>query len=481
MGTKLKTVGLVSVGIVAGVLLSLGITATAQRAAGPGPLPVEELRQFTNAFGAIKRSYVEPVEDRKLIVEAITGMLSSLDPHSAYMDEKALKELRESIRGRFGGVGLEVGNENGYLKVIAPIEGSPAFRAGLKPNDLITKVDGVDVKSISFTEAVTRLRGDPDTSVAIEVSRKGEAAPLPFKLTREIIKQQTVRAKIVEPGYSYVRITQFQNPTTGDLAGKLEELARDGQLKGLVLDLRNNPGGALTSAIGVSAAFLPRQSLIVSTKGQLPEAQSKAYATKNEYQPTGGDDVLRAVPAFYKNLPMVVIVNGGSASASEIVAGALQDYKRATVIGSQTFGKGSVQQVLDLPPDGKTGVKLTISRYYTPSGRSIQAKGIEPDLVDDDTAEGNLITYPREVDLAKHIANDRSAEAAARKEEEAKAIEEERKRLGQRRLPEYGSKDDFQLRQALNHLKGLPVETHKTLTAAGTPGAKASEAPVARK
>ena len=465
MGSKLKTFGLVGTGIIAGVLLSLGITATAQRAAGGrGPLPVEELRQFTDVFGAVKNNYVEPVEDKKLITSAINGMLSGLDPHSAYLDEKAFRELRESTQGRFGGLGIEVGSEDGVIKVITPVEDTPAFRAGIKAGDLITRIDDAEVKGMPLDQAVAKIRGAPNTQITLTITRKGEPAPLKFTMTREIIRVQSVRAKIVEPGYGYVRVTQFQDPTVEDLGKKLEDLAKQGPLKGLVLDLRNNPGGVLPGAIGVSAAFLPRESLIVSTKGQLAEAQAKYFAVKDEYQ-RSGDDVLRRVPAVFKSLPMVVIVNGGSASASEIVAGALQDYKRATVIGSQTFGKGSVQTILPLPPDRRTGIKLTISRYYTPNGRSIQARGIEPDLQVDDTAEGNLFTFPREVDLDKHISNDRQAEAAARKEQEARPAEEERRRAALRRPIEFGGKDDFQLQQALNHLKGQPVITHKTLTA----------------
>jgi carboxyl-terminal processing protease len=465
MGSKLKTIGLVSTGIVAGVLLSLAITATAQRAADRrSPLPIEELRQFTDVFGAIKSNYVEPVDDRKLITEAINGMVSGLDPHSAYLDEKAYKELRESTQGRFGGLGIEVGSEDGYVKVISPIEDTPAFRAGVKAGDLIVKIDGVDVKGMSVNDAVGKLRGAPQTKVTIGVTRKGEKEEISFTLTREVIRVQSVRAKVVEPGYAYVRITQFQDPTVEDLGKKLDEMSKEGPLKGLVLDLRNNPGGVLPGAIGVSAAFLPRDALIVSTKGQLQEAQAKYFAVKDEYQ-RSGEDVLRRVPAVYKNLPMVVIVNGGSASASEIVAGALQDYKRATVIGSQTFGKGSVQTILPLPPERKTGVKLTISRYYTPNGRSIQAKGIEPDLQVDDTVEGNLFDFPREVDLAKHISNDRQAEAAARK---GNSAEEEKRRAALRKPLEFGSKEDFQLQQALNFLKGAPVVTRKTMTAAAT-------------
>ena len=475
MHKTLKNVGLITTGVLAGVLLSLGITATAQRAADlRGPLPIDELRQFTDVFGAIKNNYVEPVEDKKLITEAINGMLSGLDPHSAYLDEKAFKELRESTVGRFGGLGIEVGREDGvddgsgFIKVISPIEGTPAFRAGIKPGDLIVKIDDINVKGLKLNEAVTKLRGAPGSSVTLTIARKGEAKPIVVPLVREEIKVQSVRAKIVEPGYGYLRVSQFQDPTVADLVAKLDELYKSGPLKGLVLDLRNDPGGVLPGAIGVSAAFLPKDSLIVSTKGQIQEAQGKYFGTKDEYQ-RGGDDLLKRLPAGVHDVPMVVLVNGGSASASEIVAGALQDYKRAKIVGTTTFGKGSVQTILPLPPERKTGIKLTISRYYTPNGRSIQATGIVPDYVVDDTAEGNIFEFPREADLDRHLNNPESVAAAAvaaanAPDATAKLAEkqaEDARRTALKKPIEFGSKDDYQLQQALHVLKGEPVETKK--------------------
>ena len=479
MRKSLKTIGLISTGVLAGVLLSLGITATAQRASDArAPLPIDEIRQFTDVFGAIKTSYVEPVDDKKLITEAINGMVAGLDPHSAYLDEKAFKELREATVGRFGGLGIEVGREDGtddgsgYIKVISPIEGTPAFRAGIKTGDLIVKIDDKNVKGLKLNEAVTKLRGEPGTKVTLTIARKDVSTPIVVPLVREEIKVQSVRAKVVEPGYGYVRVSQFQEPTVADLASKLEELYKSGPLKGLVLDLRNNPGGVLPGAIGVSAAFLPKDSLIVSTKGQIQEAQGKFTATRDEYQ-RGGADLLRDLPQAVHDVPMVVLVNGGSASASEIVAGALQDYKRAKVLGTTTFGKGSVQTILPLPPDRKTGIKLTISRYYTPNGRSIQATGIVPDYVVDDTAQGNIFAFPREADLERHLNNTTdtaavvAANEAARREalsaEERKA-EDERRAAALKKPIEFGSKDDYQMQQALHLLKGEPVET-KSMTA----------------
>ncbi len=491
MRKSLKNIGLISTGVLAGVLLSLGITATAQRASDAHqPLPIDEIRQFTDVFGAIKTSYVEPVDDKKLITEAINGMVSGLDPHSAYLDEKAFKDLREQTVGRFGGLGIEVGREDGvddgsgYIKVISPIEGTPAFRAGVKPGDLIVKIDDQPVKGLKLNDAVLKLRGAPGSKVTLTLARKDVATPIVVPLVREEIKVQSVRAKAVEPGYGYLRVSQFQDPTVADLATKIDELYKAGPLKGLVLDLRNNPGGVLPGAIGVSAAFLPKDSLIVSTKGQIQEAQGKFYATRDEYQ-RGGDDVLGSLPPAIKDVPMVVLVNGGSASASEIVAGALQDYHRAKIVGTTTFGKGSVQTILPLPPDRKTGIKLTISRYYTPSGRSIQATGIVPDYIVDDTAEGNIFAFPREADLERHLNNtDAAAAAAAANAEkgvtqspEEKKAEDERRAAALKKPIEFGSPDDYQLQQALHVLKGEPVETKK-MTAALSPALQSTTATV---
>jgi carboxyl-terminal processing protease len=477
MRKSLKNIGLISTGLLAGVLLSLGITATAQRASDArAPLPIDEIRQFTDVFGAIKSSYVEPVDDKKLITEAINGMVSGLDPHSAYLDEKAFKDLREQTVGRFGGLGIEVGREDGvddgsgFIKVVSPIEGTPAFRAGIKPGDLIVKIDDQTVKGLKLNDAVMKLRGSPGSKVTLTIARKDVGTPIVVPLVREEIKIQSVRAKAVEPGYGYLRVSQFQDPTVADLAAKITELYKSGPLKGLVLDLRNNPGGVLPGAIGVSAAFLPKDSLVVSTRGQIPESQGKFFATRDEYQ-RGGDDVLGNLPAGIRDVPMVVLVNGGSASASEIVAGALQDYKRAKIVGTTTFGKGSVQTILPLPPERKTGIKLTISRYYTPNGRSIQATGIVPDYIVDDTAEGNIFAFPREADLERHLNNTEVTAAAATAASDDKQTPEEKKAEDERRAAalkkpiEFGSKDDYQLQQALHLLKGEPVETKK-MTAA---------------
>src|SRR5580704_14272133 len=377
MRTKLRHMSLVAFGVIAGVLLALNLPAIAQREA-KAPLPVEELRQFSEVFSAIKSAYVEPVEDKKLITEAINGMLAGLDPHSSYLDVDGFKELAIGTQGEFGGLGIEVGVEDGFVKVISPIDDTPAARAGIKAGDLIVKIGGTPARGMSLTDAVKRMRGKPHTSIVLELARKGDAKPFVVTLVRETIKVQSVRAKMIEPGYGYVRVSQFQEHTGELLAKQLEGLYKNGQLKGLVLDLRNDPGGLLNSAVGVSAAFLPANSLVVSTDGRTEDSKHKFYANAEDYLRGTREDYLHNLPAGVKTVPMTVLVNDATASASEIVAGALQDYKRAIVMGSQSFGKGSVQTII--PLGNGTGIKLTTARYYTPNGRSIQVKGITPDI-----------------------------------------------------------------------------------------------------
>ena len=461
MSSKFKSFGLISLGMVAGVAASVQFSALAQKTAG-SPLPVEELRQLADVFGLIKSDYVEPVEDNKLLTEAISGMVASLDPHSAYLDKKSFKELREGTQGKFVGLGIEVGMEDGYVKIISPIEDSPAYRAGLKPGDLITRLDSVPIKGLSLDEAVKKMRGEPNSKITLTIARKNEDKPIVVTIVRELIKQQSVKAKIVEPGYAWLRISQFQEPTVEDMAKKIQALyAQDPAIKGLVLDLRNDPGGVLPGAIGVSAAFLPKDVAVVSTNGQLADSKATFYAKREFYGTRAIGDPLAKLPEAIKHVPMVVLINTGSASASEIVAGALQDYKRATIIGTQSFGKGSVQTIRQISSD--TAVKLTTARYYTPNGRSIQAKGIVPDLNVEETADGDGFNglRTREADLQKHLSNDKEAEQAKVKVDE---LEEEQRliALAKKSKPlEYGSKDDFQLAQALNHLKGLPVKVTK--------------------
>lgn len=462
MGSKLKNIGLIGLGLVAGVAASMQFDALAQKNAG-SPLPVEELRQLADVFGLIKSDYVESVEDKKLLTEAISGMVASLDPHSAYLDKKAFKELREGTQGKFVGLGIEVGMEDGYVKVISPIEDSPAYRAGIKAGDLITRLDTTPVKGMTLDQAVKRMRGEPNTKITLTIARKDEDKPVIITIIRQEIRVQSVKAKMVEPGYAWLRVSQFQEPTVGDMAKKLNTLyAEDPNLKGLVLDLRNDPGGVLPGAIGVAAAFLPKDAVIVSTNGQLANSKATFYAKREYYASSPLGDPLAKLPEAVKKVPMVVLVNTGSASASEIVAGALQDYKRATIMGTQTFGKGSVQSIVALPPDRETAVKLTTARYYTPNGRSIQAKGIVPDMMVDEYADGDGLNGMRlrEADLTKHLSNDKdnSAESAAPRVDE---LEEEQRMIAEakKRKPlEFGSKEDFQLAQALNQLKGQPVK-----------------------
>ncbi|HJW01744.1 MAG TPA: S41 family peptidase [Azospira sp.] len=465
MGKQLKRVGLVGFGFVAGVLLSLQISALADKESRTG-LPVEELRTFAEVFNAIKQGYVEPVEDKKLITNAISGMLSNLDPHSAYLDADSFKELQVGTQGEFGGLGIEVGMEDGFVKVVSPIEDTPAYRAGLKAGDLIVKLDDTPVKGMTLSDAVKRMRGKPKTPITLTIVRKGEQKPIIVTLTREVIKVQSVKSKLVEPGYGYVRITQFQENTGPSLAKHLSDLYKEGALKGLVLDLRNDPGGLLNGAVGVSATFLAPKALVVSTDGRTPDAKHQYFASADDYLRGGKDDYLKGLPAEVKKVPMVVLVNGGSASASEIVAGALQDHKRAVVLGTQTFGKGSVQTVLPLP--GNTAIKLTTARYYTPSGRSIQAKGIVPDIAVEESANGASAERLREADLERHLSNDKEKEAAPRAKEgkDAKAGakgkgKDEEDKADLPPPPEFASKNDYQLNQALNLLKGLQIMQNK--------------------
>jgi carboxyl-terminal processing protease len=459
MGKKLKSTGLVALGVVAGVAVSLQFSALAQRAGEPA-LPLEELRQLADVYGLIKSDYVEQVDDKKLLTEAISGMVASLDPHSAYLDKKAYAELREGSQGKFVGLGIEIAqSDDGYIKIVSPIEDSPAYRAGIKAGDLITRLDATPLKGMSLDESVKKMRGEPHSKVTLTVLRKDEPQPLTFSLVREEIHQKSVKGKIVEPGYGWLRVAQFQEPTVDDLAAKITELYRqDPNLKGIVLDLRNDPGGVLQGAIGVAAAFLPKDTAVVSTNGQLPDSKEIYYARPEFYSMRSDTDALARLPEAVKRVPLAVLVNTGSASASEIVAGALQDYKRATIIGGQTFGKGSVQTIRQLTAD--TALKLTTARYYTPHGRSIQAKGIVPDLAVNEYPDGDGLNAlrMREADLEKHLSNDREAEAAKDKRDELEeqvrilALEKKRQPL------EYGTGEDFQLRQALNHLKGLPVQ-----------------------
>lgn len=480
MGQKLKTTGWVALGVMAGALTTVSLQTVARGTLAP--LPLEELQQLAAVFGMVKSNYVEAVDDKKLITDAIVGMVSSLDPHSQYLDKKSLKEFNEGTTGKFVGVGIEIAMEEGLVKVVSPIEGSPAFRAGLKSGDLISKIDDTPVKGLTLNEAVKRMRGEPNTKVLLMIFRKSENRSFPVTITRDEIRTQSVRGKLLEPGYGWIRVSQFQERTVEDFARKAEEIYKeDPQLKGLVLDLRNDPGGYLDAAVALSAAFLPENVIVVSANGQLAESKFTYKAAPEFYRRRGDADPLRRLndvtKGIYKRLPLVVLVNEGSASASEIVAGALQDHKRATLMGNQTFGKGSVQTVVCLDSSFRmdncpsAALKLTTSRYYTPSGKSIQAKGIVPDIMVDETEGGNLFSAlrTREADLEKHLSSGQGAEVkdAARekaRDDARKKLEDEMKKpVADRKLPEYGSDKDFPLLQAVNQLKGRPVMVSKTL------------------
>ena len=457
MSNLRNTFALVTGGAVLGAVLTMSVSAVAEREAS-APLPLNELRTFAEVFGRIKQDYVEPVEDKKLINEAINGMLTGLDPHSAYLDPEAYKELREGTQGEFGGLGIEIGSEDGFIKVIAPIEDTPAFRAGLKSGDLIVKIDETSARGLSTTDAVKKMRGKPGTKITLTIARKSENRTFTVQITRAIIKTKSVRWKLLEPDYGYVRVAQFQEHTVENLVDALVAVSKDNKkpLKGLIIDLRDDPGGLLNAAVGVSAAFLPKDALVVYTEGRAPDAKMRLTASVQNYS-RKGEDPLNRLPAEMRDIPLVVLVNAGTASASEIVAGALQDHKRAVVVGVQTFGKGSVQSILPLGSAG--GIKLTTARYFTPNGRSIQAKGIEPDVVVEEqitqkaAASAQTPLRLREADLEHHLSNpsDKSTPKSVTPLTPVEQKEDKPESTVNPRDP--NPKTDNQLGQALNILK----------------------------
>lgn len=458
MAFKLHSTALIALGAILGVAITMQFSALAQKPLEPA-LPLDALRQLADAYGVIKADYVDPVtDDKALLQEATSGMVASLDPHSAFLDRRSYRALREGTAGKFVGLGIEISStDNGDVRIVEPIEDAPAALAGIKAGDLVTHVDGIAVRGAPVDDAVRRMRGEPGTQVRLTILRTGQAAPMQFTITRAEIVQKSVKGALVEPGYAWLRIAQFQEPTLDDLATKLRALYRqEPRLKGLVLDLRNDPGGLLQGAVGTAAAFLPKGAEIVATRGQRADSRQHFHATAQDYMLRSGD-ALAGLPAQLKTVPMVVLVNTGSASASEIVAGALQDYQRATVIGSRTFGKGSVQTIN--PVGLEAAVKLTTARYYTPSGRSIQARGIVPDLGVDEYADsdGMNTLRMREADLAHHLSNDRSGEAGARAEDLDAQARLYLRELARKPLV-FGSADDFQLAQALRYLKGQKVQ-----------------------
>ena len=400
-------------------------------------LPLNEIRTFTEIFSKIKNDYVENINDKKLLENAIRGMLRGLDPHSAYLDKEAYRELQEGTSGKFGGLGIEVGYEDGFVKVISPIDDTPAQRAGVKAGDLIIKLDGKSVKGISLMEAVKMMRGKPGSEIVLTILREGKEKPFNLPVVRDVITVKNIKSETIEPGLMYIRISNFQIHTVNDMRKSLKKLKNENtdNLKGLVLDLRNNPGGLLNAAVGVSDLFL-NNGLIVYTEGRIKDSKLKFTAKPTE---------------VFKNIPIIVLVNGGSASASEIVAGALQDHKRAIIMGERTFGKGSVQTIL--PMSDETALKLTTARYYTPSGRSIQASGIEPDMIvkniqfnitNSSNMNNGLI---KEADLSGHLDNEIAENN----------IDIDKKAESNSSLVE----NDYQLYEAINVLKGLSIHLKK--------------------
>lgn len=415
------------------VLVSI-VSATAYRSATAAGTDYESIELFTDVLAIVKKSYVEEVDTKKLIYGAINGMLTALDPHSSFMPPDTYKELKLDTKGEFGGLGIEISIKDGILTVISPIEDTPAYRAGMKAGDQILKIDDKFTKDLTIMDAVKRMRGVKGTKVTLTIMREGFDKPKDFPLTRDIIQVKSVKFKMLDDGYGYVRIAQFQEKTADDLQKALDSLNESGKgkLKGLVLDLRNDPGGLLDQAVKVSETFLDEGKLIVYTEGREKDAQMKFSSRKSEKQP---------------DYPIVALINSGSASASEIVAGALQDHKRAVVMGVQSFGKGSVQTII--PLSDNSGLRLTTAKYFTPSGRSIQAKGITPDIVVErielDVKEKKESMHLREKDLENHFENDKKETSTEKSET----------------LPLYKTddqvKNDYQLLRALDLLKGWEI------------------------
>ena len=409
-----------------------------------GLLPLDSLRTFTEAFDRIKRAYVEEVDDKTLLNNAIQGMLSGLDPHSTYLQAEALDDLQASTKGEFGGLGIEVEMDDGFVRVVAPIDDTPAIRAGIESQDLIIKIDGESVKGMNLQEAVSLMRGEPGSEIVLTIAREGTAGPVDITIVRDIIKVTSVKHSMIEDGYGYIRVTQFQTSSGRDLRKAIDKLNQDGDgLKGLVLDLRNNPGGVLSAAVEISDAFLS-EGLIVYTQGRIANAELRYSATPDN--PSG-------------DIPVTVLINGGSASASEIVAGALQDHHRAVIIGTPSFGKGSVQTILPLSDD--QALKLTTARYYTPSGRSIQAEGIIPDLTIETAKVTRIENRPffKEADLHGHLDNgstkSKSSKKTAKKKSSKKSADNDK--ADEQRSALELAQQDFQLYEALNLLKGINI------------------------
>ena len=440
MSNQYKTVLVLVFGIFVGVSVSITSSVLAEKKTEESVgLPLNELRNFSDIFARVKSDYVEEVDDKTLLENAIRGMLTGLDPHSTYLNSDEYKELKIGTTGKFGGLGIQVGMEDGFVKVISPIDDTPAFRAGLESGVLIIRLNEKSVKGMTLNDAVKIMRGEPGTDIKLTVIREGADKPLPFTVTRDIISVKSVKSRILEPDYGYIRISNFQSKTARDLVSEVSNLKKENknELKGLVLDLRNNPGGVLSAAADVSDAFID--------EGKLVYTQGRIANSDFEFNAKPGD--------IMNGSPVVVLINGGSASASEIVAGALQDHKRAVVMGSKSFGKGSVQTIQELRSGG--AVKITTARYFTPSGRSIQGEGITPDIILDryeikDSKDDDKSLRIKESDLSGSISNPTKSQEAIKKAEEEGAKDDEKEE-------KIKASDDFQLYEALLLLKGLSI------------------------
>jgi carboxyl-terminal processing protease len=435
MMNKLHTLKMQIILLPVAMMMVIPVLQAADEAPLPARLPLDELRIFAEAFDRVSAAYVEEIDDRTLLESAVKGMLLDLDPHSAYLDREGFSDLQEHTTGNYGGLGLEIDMDKGYIKVIAPMDGTPAAEAGIESGDLIIQLDGQPVKGMSLSEAIDLMRGEPGTLVDLTIAREGEPAPLELELTREVIEVSSVRHRVIEDGYGYLRIAQFQTNTGSDVSKALADMLTDDAISGLVIDLRNNPGGVLQAAVEVSDIFL-NDGLIVYTEGRLPSSDLRFSATS-------GDES--------NNTPIVVLVNSGSASASEIVAGALQDHGRAVIMGTTSFGKGSVQTILPLTEE--KAIKLTTARYYTPNGRSIQAAGIEPDIWVERSTVTKLKKHPLRIterNLPNHLENPTDAESSEIRKSDSD--EESEEMINQ----------DYQLNEALTLLKGLKILARKS-------------------
>jgi len=433
-----------TIGLLIGLLLAGSHQVFAKRNNPELELPLNDIQLFTDIYARIKKDYVEEVGDEELLEGAIRGMLGSLDPHSSYLSQDEFKELQIGTTGEFGGLGIEVGMENGFVRVISPIEDTPADKAGVKAGDVIIKLDETQVKGLTLNEAVKLMRGKRGSKILLTIVREGEVKPLEITVVRDVIRVKSVRSRILEPGYGYIRISSFQSKTTRNVIAAVEKLLKksDQNLAGLILDLRNNPGGVLTGAVGVSDIFLSDGELIVFTKGRVEDAELNYSASTND---------------SINGAPVVVLINEGSASASEIVAGALQDHNRAVIMGQKSFGKGSVQTILPLKESA--ALKLTTARYYTPSGKSIQNDGIVPDILvkeihGGDDEENKRFQFVREADLQGHLENNQeNSEQESQKEVKHITIAVD-------------SEEDAVLNEALSILKDLANTNDKDTASA---------------